>query len=676
MSYQVKAQAREMLIYGDIGPSLWDEQSVQARDVIDALDDIDGSAELTVRINSYGGAVADGLAIYNALKRHPARIVTEIDGYAYSMASLIAMAGDEIRMAENALLMIHAPLTATDGNAQDFREAAEILDRHAEAMASSYTRGGAISRAKVDDWLSGDRDWYFTAAEAQKVGLVDTITEALAVAASGTLADVRGRQREVETMPQANDVEAAKREERQRLIDIDGALAMPSVQVLGAAALAEIRAEALRDGWALGKVHARLLERLPTVNADDGGPITAGAGTPQGSGASGGTAIGDIRMGADAIDKSRKGLTAVLLVRAGLDKSKEAAAELHSNEFAGMTLAEMARHCLVMRGHSIKGLNRMAIVGRALSVRGDMGITHSTSDFPALMENIATKAVLRGWDEAPETWNMIARTGNLPDFKIASRAALNAYPTLPELPENGEFSYATTSDRKNPIVLKRFGSIIGLDRTLIINDDLGELTRIATAQGRAASRTVGDVVYLVLTSNAVMGEDGVPLYDAQHNNIASVAGPPSVETLEEAELLLGLQTDNNANADTEANVTALNIPLQRVIVPRKLATRTRVLQTSTEDPNPSVREGIPNPFVGTFETVSDARLDLVSETAWYASANPNSFDFVEAAFLDGNTTPYLETKDGWTIDGVELKVRIDVGAAPLDFRTSMYNPGA
>ena len=676
MTYQIKARAREVLIYGDIGPSLWDEQSIQARDIIDALDDIDGSAELTVRINSYGGAVADGLAIYNALKRHPARIVTEIDGYAYSMASLIAMAGDEIRMAENALLMIHAPLTATDGNAQDFREAAEILDRHAEAMAASYTRGGIIPRAKVDDWLSGDRDWYFTASEAQKVGLVDTITQALAVAASGTLADVRGRQREVKTMPQASDIEAAKREERQRLIDIDGALAMPSVQVLGAAALGEIRAEALRDGWSLGKVHARLLERLPTVNADDGGPITAGAHTGAGSGANAGTPIGDIRMGVDAIDKSRKGLTAVLLVRAGLDKSKEAAAELHSNEFAGMTLPEMARHCLVMRGHSIKGLNRMAIVGRALTVRGDMGITHSTSDFPALMENIATKAVLRGWDEAPETWNMIARTGNLPDFKIASRAALNAYPTLPELPENGEFSYATTSDRKNPIVLRRFGSIIGLDRTLIINDDLGELTRIATAQGRAASRTVGDVVYFVLTSNAAMGEDGVPLYDAQHNNIASVVGPPSVETLEEAELLLGLQTDDNANADTEANVTALNIPLQRVIVPRKLATRTRVLQTSTDDPNPSVREGIPNPFVGTFETVSDARLDLVSETAWYASANPNSFDFVEAAFLDGNTTPYLETKDGWTIDGVELKVRIDVGAAALDFRTSVYNAGA
>ena len=110
--YDIKAKATppdadqktsaEVFIYGDIGES-WYGDSVAAADFVKEIAALDVE-ELTVRINSYGGSVSDGLAIYNALKRHKASVTVSIDGVAVSIASLIAMAGDTVEMAENAML--------------------------------------------------------------------------------------------------------------------------------------------------------------------------------------------------------------------------------------------------------------------------------------------------------------------------------------------------------------------------------------------------------------------------------------------------------------------------------------------------------------------------------------------------------------------------------------------
>jgi ATP-dependent protease ClpP protease subunit len=94
--------------------------------------------KITVRINSMGGSVPDGLAIYNAMRRHAAHITVEVDGMAFSIASLIAMGGDTVHMAANALMMIHAPWTVAAGNAAELRQTADTLDTWAAAMASSY----------------------------------------------------------------------------------------------------------------------------------------------------------------------------------------------------------------------------------------------------------------------------------------------------------------------------------------------------------------------------------------------------------------------------------------------------------------------------------------------------------------------------------------------------------
>lgn len=187
--YDIKARANaageqsaEVFIFGDIGESWWGE-SVTAADFVKEIAALDVSA-LTVRINSYGGSVSDGLAIYNALRRHKATVTTAIDGVAMSIASLIAMAGDEVEMAENAILMIHAPWGGLYGNSKEMRDYADVLDKMAGAMATSYAARSGKSIEDMLALLTDGEDHYYTADEALAEGFVTTTTPALAIAAS------------------------------------------------------------------------------------------------------------------------------------------------------------------------------------------------------------------------------------------------------------------------------------------------------------------------------------------------------------------------------------------------------------------------------------------------------------------------------------------------------------
>src|SRR5260370_34258725 len=116
------SKTAEISIYDEIGG--W---GISARSFIAELNSLDAE-NITLRIHSPGGSTSEGSAIYNALERHPATINGSIDGLAASMASVIAMAGDTVSMAENALMMIHNPWTTTSGESEEMRKSADLLD--------------------------------------------------------------------------------------------------------------------------------------------------------------------------------------------------------------------------------------------------------------------------------------------------------------------------------------------------------------------------------------------------------------------------------------------------------------------------------------------------------------------------------------------------------------------
>ena len=181
MKFRVQAQGdrAEILIYDDIGAGFFG--GISAKDFADELAGIGDVEEINVRINSPGGSVFDGFAIYNSLKRLDAKIIVDIDGMALSIASVIAMVGDEIRMADNAMMMVHNPFTVVAGTSKELRETADVLDSMRDNIAQTYSERSKLS---TDEAITAmDAETWYTAQEAVDVGLADNTTEELKVAA-------------------------------------------------------------------------------------------------------------------------------------------------------------------------------------------------------------------------------------------------------------------------------------------------------------------------------------------------------------------------------------------------------------------------------------------------------------------------------------------------------------
>lgn len=167
-SIQAKADDEaDVLIYDYIG---WG--GVTAADFAKELQAIKAKT-INVRVNSPGGDVFDGLAIYNSLKAHGAQVHVRVDGVAASIASIIAMAGQSITMGESAFFMVHHPWAFAIGNAADMREMAATLDKIGESLASIYASRTKATKEQVLAWM--DAETWFNAEEAKAAGLADAV---------------------------------------------------------------------------------------------------------------------------------------------------------------------------------------------------------------------------------------------------------------------------------------------------------------------------------------------------------------------------------------------------------------------------------------------------------------------------------------------------------------------
>ncbi len=161
-------------IYGDITSWEWDESDVSSYTLSKVLDNLSETIEnINVYINSYGGEVAEGLAIYNALKRQKAKITTYCDGFACSIASVIFMAGDERVMSNASLLMIHNAWSYAQGNANDFRKQADDLDIITQASINAYMSNINITEEELKEMLNNEK--WIECNEALEKGFITTI---------------------------------------------------------------------------------------------------------------------------------------------------------------------------------------------------------------------------------------------------------------------------------------------------------------------------------------------------------------------------------------------------------------------------------------------------------------------------------------------------------------------
>jgi ATP-dependent Clp endopeptidase proteolytic subunit ClpP len=170
----LEADTLSLLVFGPLGEGQG-EHAIVAANVVQQIQDFRGTA-IDVYINSPGGIVFEGLAIYNALRRHEARTTIYIDGICASAATIVAMAGDRIIAADNATLMVHAVYNTVRGDAADMRKEAEVLDQLTDTLVNLYMQRTGRSRQEVAGWVA--EETWFTAAEALRLGLVDEVAAA------------------------------------------------------------------------------------------------------------------------------------------------------------------------------------------------------------------------------------------------------------------------------------------------------------------------------------------------------------------------------------------------------------------------------------------------------------------------------------------------------------------
>ncbi len=375
--------------------------------------------------------------------------------------------------------------------------------------------------------------------------------------------------------------------------------------------------------------------------------------------------------GQDEADKRREGMESALLLRGNPRAPREMVDK--GREFAGHTLVDMARECLNAAGVKTRGMNRYEIARVALQGRNGASEyfqgAMTTSDFPNILANVANKTLRQAYDAAPRTFVPFCRQVTALDFKPVNRIQLSDIAALQKTNENGEFVRIYLGDSRESYALTTWGGIVPITRKVVLNDDLQALTRIPAGLGIAAATLESDAVWAVITANANMA-DGVPLFHATHKNLTGTNALAAVANITAARKLMRKQTAPKG--------TILNLIPKFLIIPAALEGIAVQITNPINLAATASSADVPA-FVRAMVPIVEPRLDAVAsvgDTNWYTAADPSSIDTIEYCYLEGQQGVYIETRQGFEVDGVEIKARLDFAAAAIDHRGLQKNTAA
>lgn len=391
----------------------------------------------------------------------------------------------------------------------------------------------------------------------------------------------------------------------------------------------------INDGATVEQARAAVLEHLA---ARDAAAVTR-------------SPMGHIETVRDEADTRRAAVENALLHRAAPGRHRLEA----GREFRGMSLLEIGRSLLEAQGVNTRGMDKLQLAQRAM---------HGTSDFPAILANVANNTLRAAYEAAPQTYRPFTRQATAPDFKQIQRSQVGDAPSLKKVNEHGEFTYGTIGEGKETYQLATYGRIIAITRQTIINDDLGAFTDMPAKFGRAAADLESDIVWGIITGNPAMA-DGVALFHADHGNLAAASAALDIAPLGLARAAMRKQTSLDGRV--------INVTPRYLLVPAALEVKA---QQYTSSAYVSAKSADINPFAGALVPIVEPRLDAASDKSWYLAADPAQIDTIEYCYLDGNEGVYIETRNGFEVDGMEIKARLDFAAKAIDHRGLFKNAGA
>ncbi|GGE04763.1 phage prohead protease, HK97 family [Gemmobacter megaterium] len=311
--------------------------------------------------------------------------------------------------------------------------------------------------------------------------------------------------------------------------------------------------------------------------------------------------------------------------------------------YAYMTFAELARDSLRRSGVSVSGMAIEATITRAL---------HTTSDFPLILGDAVNRELRGAYNAAPSGIRQVARQTTARDFRAKRKLTLGNAPSLEKVNEGGEFQSGTIDESEEIYRIATYGKIFGISRQAIVNDDLGAFTGIANGLGIAARAFENDFLANMVTSNPEMS-DGQGVFHADHGNLTATYAAPNLTSLSVARLAMRKMRGLGG--------MLIDVTPRFVVVPPELETvaekvLTEIAATRTDDVNP----------FGKLTLLVEPR--LTDDEQWYVVADPASAQGLEYAYLEGAPGPQIETRAGFEVDGVQIRVRLDFGAGWTDHR--------
>lgn len=348
---------------------------------------------------------------------------------------------------------------------------------------------------------------------------------------------------------------------------------------------------------------------------------------------------------ADETDKFRAAVTEGIQMRS----NPNIEAKQGGDSFRGMSLLRLSEEVLQRNGVATKGLYGRELASRALA----------TSDFPIILGATVNKSLQAEYQGVERTFQPFCRKTSISDLKTKTVGKLSGLlGNLEVIPEGGEYTADAMSEDKEAYGLTKYGKKIAITLETIINDDMDAFSRIPRAIAYEVGYKQSDIIYNILTSNPNMN-DAVALFHSTHGNLGT-AGAISSTTLAEAKKKMRQQTGLNGKF---INV----MPSFLVVGPDN---EQEALQWMNASFSPAT-VGNTNIYQGSMSVIVDPRITTKN---WFMVAAPNSIDTIEYAFLDGQGDFYTETKQGFDVDGLEVKVRMFFAAKAIDHRGMYKNP--
>ncbi len=332
--------------------------------------------------------------------------------------------------------------------------------------------------------------------------------------------------------------------------------------------------------------------------------------------------------------------------------------------FRGLSLLDMARQSIEMAGGTTRGMDRDAVARMALNVTSfsqqRAAGMHSTSDFPLILGNTINRSLRAAYEAIEQTWMPLGRQSNFPDFRERTSVALGEASRLEKVLEGGEYKYGTLPEEGTKIKVAKFGKIIALTWEAIINDDLNAFDKIPTALANSARETESDLIWNLFLVDRKYS-DGVNIFATAHGNIAAAAGPLNIANLQAARTALRTQKGIDKKTFVRVNPKYLVVgPLNEMAAYQYTSTLYTPVTAGTINPVYNT-----NLVVIVEPRITDYRWFVVGENV----------DTFEWGYLDGEGGLITDTREGFEVDGVEVKARLVFGADWVDYRGAYSNAG-